>query len=69
MKEGWIYKTFRDYLDKVGVYMVVVVNWFLRIKKKKGKERTDTKVIRVQGLLGWEYLKRAKSDPIFHLLI
>ena len=58
MKEGWIYKTFRDYLDKVGVYMVVVVSWFLRIKKKKGKERTDTKVIRVQGLLGWEYLKR-----------
>ena len=55
MKEGWIYKFFRDYLDKVGVYMVVVVNWFLRIKKKKGKERTDTKVIRVQSLLGWEY--------------
>ena len=25
MRKGWIYKTFRDYLDKVGVYMVVVV--------------------------------------------
>ena len=21
MREGWIYKTFRDYLDKVGVYI------------------------------------------------
>ena len=33
MREGWIYKTFRDYLDKVGVYMVVC--WFLKIKKKR----------------------------------
>ena len=41
MREGWIYKTFRDYLDKVRVYMVVC--WFLKIKK--GKEQTDTKVI------------------------
>ena len=49
MRKGWIYKTFRDYLDKVGVYMVVC--WFLKIKKK-GKEQTDTKVIQKQSLLG-----------------
>ena len=66
MREGWIYKTFRDYLDKVGVYMVVC--WFLKIKKKRKRTNGHQSYIETE-LTRLGIFRKGTSDPIFYLPI
>ncbi len=65
MREGWIYKTFRDYLDKVGVYMVVC--WFLKIKKRKRTNGHQSCIKTELARLG--IFRKGTSDPIFYFPI